>query len=51
MDLILATVISCKQLLGILNRLEKNLELTPLQKIEVVQELRRHFKTCPITVK
>lgn len=51
MDLILTTVISCKQLVGIFNRLEKNLHLTPLQKIEVVQELKRYFKTCPIKVK
>lgn len=50
MALLLTTTISCSQLLGIFRRIEKNLQLSPQQKLEVVLELRKHFKTCPIII-
>lgn len=51
MEILLATTISCNQLIGLLQRLEKNLDLSPLQKMEVVIELKKYFKTCPIVIK
>lgn len=51
MEFILATTITCSQLRVLLTRLNKNLELTPKQKIEVVGELSSFVKTCPIKIK
>lgn len=51
MELFLVTIINCKQVISILNRLEKNVNLTPLQRLEVIQELKKHFKSCPIIIK
>jgi hypothetical protein len=51
MALLLTTTISCYQLLEVFLRIEKSLNLTTQQKIELVQELKKHFKTCPLVIK
>ena len=51
MEFILATTITCSQLRSILHRLDKKLDLTLSQKIEVARELTTYVKSCPITIK
>lgn len=51
MALLLTTTISCSQLFGLFLKIEKNLNLSYNQKVEVVQELKKHFKSCPIIIK
>lgn len=47
----LTTIISCNQLLGIINRLEKVKILTWEQKISILQELNGVSTTCPLIIK
>jgi hypothetical protein len=51
MAFILATTITCNQLYSLLFRLEKNLDLTPTQKLEVIKELTTFKKFCPLPIK
>lgn len=51
MELFLVTFITCNQLFGIVSRIERHLKLTPQQKMELTQELKKQFKTCPIVIK
>jgi hypothetical protein len=51
MEFLLATTITCAQLNTILIRLYRNLDLTPIQKIEVAKELKSYIKICPIEIK
>jgi hypothetical protein len=49
MDYVLAAVITCNQLNGIINRINSKINLTPQQKTELVAELKNYFKYCKIT--
>jgi hypothetical protein len=51
MPIFLFTFISCNQLLGIVNRLQGIIYLTPQQKAEIVLELRKVVPTCPVIIK
>ena len=49
--LFLTTVLSCNQLLGIMNRLSNNRLLSSQQKIEIFTELRQIVPSCPLIIK
>lgn len=48
--LLLTTTISCSKALATINRVTKVVGLTPRQKIEIIQVIKEHIPTCPITV-
>lgn len=48
---LLATVISCNQLMSIVNRVLNNKILSTQQKIEIIQEMRNYIPTCPVVIK
>jgi len=45
-----ATIITCSQVIEIMNRLQKIANLTQLQKIEIVTEIKKTIFTCPIII-
>lgn len=45
-----ATIISCSDAIGILNRLQSVANLTQQQKIELSKVVRQHVPTCPIKI-
>jgi len=45
-----ATIISCSDALSLINRLTKVVELTEVQRTEIVQEIRKVIPSCPIKV-
>jgi hypothetical protein len=49
--LVASTIITCSQALSIINRLQKVVGLTKVQKIEIVQEIRKVIPSCPFTIK
>ena len=49
--LFLTTVISCRQLLGIANRLVNNSLLSSQQKTEIILELKNIVPSCPLIIK
>lgn len=49
--LIAATIITCSDAAGIINKIVSSIGLTNQQKIEVISELRKLIPTCPVTVK
>jgi hypothetical protein len=49
--LLLTMTISCADALGIIHRLTKVVGLTPIQKSEIIQEVRKTIPFCPVTVK
>ena len=48
--LVTATIISCSDAIGILNRLQKVVGLSQQQKAEVAQVVRQYVPTCPIRI-
>jgi hypothetical protein len=49
--LLLTTTISCTDALSIIHRLTKVTGLTPIQKSEIIQEVRKTIPFCPVTIK
>lgn len=49
--LILSTVISCSDAVGIINKIASSIRLSNEQKIEIISELRKMIPTCPVTIK
>jgi hypothetical protein len=49
--LLLTTTISCADALSIIHRLTKVTGLTPIQKSEIIQEVRKTIPFCPVTIK
>lgn len=47
----LTTIITCSQLMGIVNRLQQVKVLTLEQKIAILYELRGFSATCPLILK
>jgi hypothetical protein len=45
-----ATIISCSDAIGIVNRLQRVVGLSHQQKVEVIQVLRQYVPTCPIKI-
>jgi hypothetical protein len=44
------TIISCFQAFAIFNRLQNVVELTPKQKTEFIQEIKKVIPSCPIII-
>ena len=49
--LLLTTTISCSDAIKIINRLVSVTGLTPLQKTEIIQEVRKTIPFCPVVIK
>lgn len=49
--LFLTTVLSCNQVIGIVNRLQNISLLTVEQRKEILIEIHKVAKTCPIIIK
>ncbi len=49
--LLLTTTISCSDAVKIINRLVSVTGLTPLQKTEIIQEVRKTIPFCPVVIK
>lgn len=49
--LILSTVITCSQAIGLINRIVSVVGLSSKQKIEIISELKSLVPTCPVTIK
>jgi hypothetical protein len=49
--LLSATIISCSQALQIIDRLQKIVGLTPIQKSEILVEIKKVIPSCPVIVK
>jgi len=50
-SLFLTTILSCNQVVGVLNRLQNIALLTPQQKNEILVELRKTVPSCPVIIK
>jgi hypothetical protein len=48
--LLLTTTISCSEALTIINRVSKVINLTPQQRIEIIEVIRQSVPICPITI-
>lgn len=51
MTILLSVTISCSQALGIIQRIQKVVGLSEVQKTEIVSEIRRSIPFCPIKIK
>jgi len=51
MTIFLVTFLSCSQLQVIANRLQNIVLLTPQQKTEIIQELKKVVLTCPVIIR
>ena len=49
--LLITTTISCSDAVKIINRLSNVSGLTPIQKTEIVQEVRKTIPFCPVVIK
>ena len=49
--LFLTTIISCKQAVGLIQRIQSNVLLDETVKTELVQMLRETIPTCPVKIK
>ena len=49
--LFLTTTITCSDAIKIINRLSSVSGLTPVQKTEIVQEVRKTIPFCPVVIK
>ena len=47
---ILSTIISCSQAFSLIARITNVVGLTPHQKIEIVNEVRKVVPSCPVTI-
>jgi len=45
-----STIISCSDALNLIHRLTKVVGLSEVQRIEIVQEIRKVIPSCPIKV-
>lgn len=50
MTIFLTTIISCRQVLITINRIQSVIGLTNQQKIEIVNELRKVVPSCPVII-
>jgi hypothetical protein len=44
------SIITCSQAFGLVNRISNVVGLTPQQKVEVVNEIRKVIPSCPVTI-
>ncbi len=47
---ILATILSCSQLVTIINRLKQVAMLSPKQHMEIITELQKVVPSCPVKI-
>ncbi len=47
---ILSTIISCSQAFSLINRITSVVGLTPQQRLEVINEIRKVVPSCPVTI-
>ena len=50
MVVILSTIISCSQAFSLVNRITNVVGLTPQQRMEIVNEVRKVVPSCPVTI-
>jgi hypothetical protein len=48
--LLFLTTLNCSQFYGLISRLEKVVVLTPQQKVEILNEVRKVVPSCPVTI-
>lgn len=48
---VISTIITCSDAVGLINRIASSIKLTQQQKTEVISELRKMIPTCPVTIK
>lgn len=48
--LTMTTIITCSQVIDIMNRLQKISNLTQLQKSEIVTEIKKTIFSCPVII-
>ena len=46
-----STIITCSQAMNIIHKVQRVVELTEVQKTEIIQEIRKVIPFCPVTVK
>jgi len=46
-----STIITCSQAMNVINRVQRVVGLSEVQKTEIVQEIRKVIPFCPVTVK
>lgn len=51
MNIFLVTFLSCSQVQSVANRLQNIAMLTPQQKVEIIQELKKVVPSCPVIIK
>ena len=49
--ILLTTILTCQQVIDIVNRLQNIVILTSQQKIEIILELRNSVPSCPLKIK
>lgn len=49
--LMLSTIITCSQAVGLINRVSSMVSLTVKQRVDIIAELRSLVPTCPVTIK
>lgn len=47
---ILSTIISCSQAFSLVNRITNVVGITPQQKLEIINEVRKVVPSCPVTI-
>lgn len=50
-SLFLTTILSCNEVIGVLNRLQNIALLSSQQKIEILTELKKVAPSCPVIIK
>jgi hypothetical protein len=48
--ILLTTILTCQQVIGIMSRLQSIAILSSQQKIEIIAELRNSISSCPIRI-
>jgi len=48
--ILLTTILTCQQVIGIVNRLQNIALLNSQQKIEIILELRNSVPSCPVKI-
>ena len=50
-NVFLLTLLTCNQVVGLYSRLIANLTLTQTQKQEIIQEIQKVVKSCPVIIR
>jgi hypothetical protein len=50
MVVLLSTILSCSQAFSLVNRISSVVGLTPQQRLEVINEIRKVVPSCPVTI-